>query len=194
LPAWHLAEVMEVMGFSATGGAGAGVAAVEAAGKRDRADVAACPGEVDVGDVQGVEQVDEVRVVPLGRVQAELSVLLGLRRVACVGVRVRTCLVLHVSAVILLFRRLQLNTLPSSIRLRAVPTDDTDIPPRYLDPSQPLAEIIAQTTPILAHTPIPHPQYQARRTRQAPLDCPTSLATCARRCPAGAQGAIGKQA
>lgn len=81
LQRWEWDEVCEVMGV------GVGAEGEKPAGQEDEVN------EVEKSNtVDKVDEVDEVRVVPLGRVQAELSGLVGLRRVACVGVRVRISL------------------------------------------------------------------------------------------------------
>ena len=47
--------------------------------------------ESDLKEVIGEER-EEVRVVPLGRVEGEMAALVGLRRLACLAIRVSSLL------------------------------------------------------------------------------------------------------
>ena len=87
LPLWRLEEVGEVMGMEVAQ-APTGVDHAGTTGEGGQEGQAQEAGHGREGGRMKVDDLDEVRVVPLGRAQAEISEAVGLRRVACVGVRV----------------------------------------------------------------------------------------------------------
>lgn len=98
--------------------------------------------ETEWAEVLGEER-EEVRVVPLGRVEGEMAALVGLRRLACLTVRV-SC-----------FYSIQVKGLHELMVMRS-----SAISPKHRTTGEDPAQIYLASTPTRPHSTVPNFQYR----------------------------------